>query len=106
VADQEQRYANCIEALTELKKEFDNLSVAHQHIVDDISSKLTEKQEEAQTKYTEFVKFKRLTSLAAENSRTGKPIPKKVGIVMECCAHISYNCFMVFRFKNNWKVRR
>ncbi|KAJ3012165.1 UNVERIFIED_CONTAM: Coiled-coil domain-containing protein 96 [Siphonaria sp. JEL0065] len=77
VADQEQRYANCMTALTSLRTEYESLNSSNQKIVNEYKVKLEEHTAEAFEKSEEFIKFKRSIALSAENSRTGKPIPPK-----------------------------
>ncbi|KAJ3064318.1 Coiled-coil domain-containing protein 96 [Podochytrium sp. JEL0797] len=77
VADQEQRYTNCMTSLTTLRTEYESLNGSNQKIVNEYKLKLEEHTAEAHEKSEEFVKFKRSTALSAENSRTGKGIPPK-----------------------------
>ncbi|KAI9333533.1 hypothetical protein DFJ73DRAFT_854122 [Zopfochytrium polystomum] len=78
VADQEQRYANCMSALAGLRTEYETLNATNQKVVNEYKVKLEERIAEAQEKSIEFNRFKRSIALSAENSRTGKPIPGKV----------------------------
>ncbi|KAJ1549263.1 Coiled-coil domain-containing protein 96, partial [Nowakowskiella sp. JEL0078] len=78
VADQEQRYANCMAALNELRTEYETLNTTNAKVVSEYKSKLEDRLSEATNKATEFTKFKRTTAVTAENSRTGKLIPAKV----------------------------
>ncbi|KAI8853550.1 hypothetical protein BC829DRAFT_439951 [Chytridium lagenaria] len=78
VTDQEQRYANCMSALSDLRSEFETLNSTNQKIVNEYKLRLEERILEAESKATEFVKYKRNIALGAENSRTGKPLPTKV----------------------------
>jgi hypothetical protein len=76
--DQEQRYANCMSALTSLRSEYETLNSTNQKVVNECKVKLEERITEANAKTTEFTKFKKGVAVAAENSRTGKPLPLKV----------------------------
>ncbi|KAI9208579.1 uncharacterized protein BJ171DRAFT_210604 [Polychytrium aggregatum] len=78
VADQEQRYANCMASLVELRKEYENINTSNSRIVNDYKIKLEERLGEAEARANEFAGFKRSTALSSENSRTGKSIPIKV----------------------------
>ncbi|KAJ3218967.1 Coiled-coil domain-containing protein 96 [Dinochytrium kinnereticum] len=78
VTDQEQRYANCMSALQDLRSEFESLNSTNQKVVNEYKLRLEERILEAESKATEFVKYKRNIALGAENSRTGKPLPTKV----------------------------
>ncbi|KAG5455822.1 MAG: hypothetical protein BJ554DRAFT_4626 [Olpidium bornovanus] len=79
VTDQEQRYANCIAALKDLKAELDALNTTNQKVESEHSARLEEKRQDTLLKAQEFIQFKRQVALAAENSRTGKPLqPKQV----------------------------
>ncbi|KAJ3102623.1 Coiled-coil domain-containing protein 96 [Phlyctochytrium planicorne] len=78
VTDQEQRYANCMSALQDLRNEFEMLNSTNQKVVNEYKLRLEERILEAESKATEFVKYKRTVALGAENSRTGKPLPTKV----------------------------
>ncbi|KAJ3126957.1 Coiled-coil domain-containing protein 96 [Physocladia obscura] len=90
VADQEQlyqgptiRYANCMTALSTLRTEYESLNSTNSKIVNEYKSKLGQHSLEASERGEEFVKFKRATALAAENSRTGKSIPTKTVAQLE-----------------------
>ncbi|KAI9341691.1 hypothetical protein BDR26DRAFT_836786 [Obelidium mucronatum] len=83
VADQEQRYANCMTALASLRAEYESLNSSNQKVVNEYKVKLEEHTAEAFEKSEEFIKFKRSIALSAENSRTGKPIPPKVFAQLE-----------------------
>ncbi|KAJ3193932.1 Coiled-coil domain-containing protein 96 [Irineochytrium annulatum] len=78
VTDQEQRYANCMAALQDLRAEFESLNSTNQKIVNEYKVRLEERILEAESKAAEFVKYKRGVALGAENSRTGKPLPVKI----------------------------
>ena len=77
VADQEQRFASCMSALTTLRSEYDSLNSTNQKIVDDCKQRLGERLAEADQRANEFSKYKRSVAQSAENSRTGKPIALK-----------------------------
>ncbi|KAI8619521.1 hypothetical protein BC830DRAFT_1203630 [Chytriomyces sp. MP71] len=77
VADQEQRYANCMTALAALRTEYESQNQSDAKIESEYKAKLEERSAEAREKSEEFIKFKRSVALAAENSRTGKNIPPK-----------------------------
>ncbi|KAI8799757.1 hypothetical protein BJ742DRAFT_116273, partial [Cladochytrium replicatum] len=83
VTDQEQRYAQCLSALNDLRSEHEILSSTNQRIANEYNQKLEERLAEATQKAMEFSKYKRSIALAAENSRTGKPIPAKVVDALE-----------------------
>ncbi|KAJ3288802.1 Coiled-coil domain-containing protein 96 [Rhizoclosmatium sp. JEL0117] len=83
VADQEQRYSNCMTALTTLRTEYESLNSSNQKIVNEYKVKLEEHTAEAFEKSEEFIKFKRTIALSAENSRTGKCIPPKTFAQLE-----------------------
>ncbi|KAI8839145.1 hypothetical protein BJ741DRAFT_547309 [Chytriomyces cf. hyalinus JEL632] len=83
VADQEQRYSNCMTALLTLRTEYESLNNTNAKIVNEYKAKLEEHSAEAHDKSDEFVKFKRTIALSAENSRTGKCIPPKTVAQLE-----------------------
>ncbi len=78
VSDQEQRYANCMNTLAELSKEFEAIDAQNQKTVNEYKAKLQEREEEASVKSKEFSQFKRKVTLEAINSRTGSSLPPKV----------------------------
>ncbi|KAJ3383388.1 Coiled-coil domain-containing protein 96 [Entophlyctis sp. JEL0112] len=77
VADQHQRYANCIASLMQLRTESDALTSTNSKIANEFKVKLEAHTQDAQERGEEFIAYKRSIALAAENSRTGKPIPAK-----------------------------
>ncbi|RKO93108.1 hypothetical protein BDK51DRAFT_11839, partial [Blyttiomyces helicus] len=83
VADQEQRYSNCMSALNDLRGEYEVLNTTNEKVVSEYKVRLEERIDEAVIKASEFTKFKRSVALAAENSRTGKLLPVKVVETLE-----------------------
>ncbi|KAI8917440.1 hypothetical protein BC831DRAFT_554130, partial [Entophlyctis helioformis] len=59
VSDQEQRYANCMSSLNELRAEYNSINVTNQKVVSEYKSKLEERVEEVTAKADEFWKYKR-----------------------------------------------
>jgi len=78
VTDQEKRYLGCMKGLSDLANQYLLINSINEKNVTELNVKLQEKIDEASTRTLEFTKFKRTAALAAENSRTGKPIPIKV----------------------------
>ncbi|KAI9184551.1 Katanin p60 ATPase-containing subunit A1 [Blastocladiella emersonii ATCC 22665] len=83
VTDQDQRYANIMTSLRQLREEYDVMERSNAQLADEYKAKLQEKKHEIADKTEEFRKFKRQVAVSAENSRTGKPIPLKVIEQME-----------------------
>nr|KAJ3414137.1 Coiled-coil domain-containing protein 96 [Polyrhizophydium stewartii] len=100
VSDQEQRYANCMSSLNELRAEYNTLNVTNQKIVSEYKSKLEERLEEVTAKADEFCKYKRTVALGAENSRTGKPLPVKVVEQLESTERKKENEVVAVRLEN------
>ncbi|KAH6561550.1 hypothetical protein BASA62_009746 [Batrachochytrium salamandrivorans] len=75
VSDQEQRYTNCMASLNELQAEYNLINSTNQNFVGDYKTKLEERLQEVTLKSNEFWNYKRVVSLSAENSRTGKTLP-------------------------------
>ncbi|KAJ3118471.1 Coiled-coil domain-containing protein 96 [Nowakowskiella sp. JEL0407] len=78
VSDQSQRYQNCLSSLQSLSQTYATLKQSNLSTLQEYKSKLLEKQAEVNEKSLEFIKYKRQIALSAENSRSGKSIPKKV----------------------------
>eukprot|EP00002_Diphylleia_rotans_P021843 TRINITY_DN4261_c0_g2_i1.p1 TRINITY_DN4261_c0_g2~~TRINITY_DN4261_c0_g2_i1.p1 ORF type:complete len:631 (-),score=212.53 TRINITY_DN4261_c0_g2_i1:818-2710(-) len=77
VQDQEQRYLKCLAGLDELRDELGKVKTQYDRASIELKSKVDEKDTKATEVRNQFMLFKREIALAAQNSRTGKPIPPK-----------------------------
>ncbi|KAJ8330091.1 hypothetical protein O5D80_001667 [Batrachochytrium dendrobatidis] len=100
VSDQEQRYANCMSSLNELRTEYNSINIANQKFIGEYKGKLEERLDEVTTKADEFWKYKRSIALDAENSRTGKPLPTKIVDQLESTERKKENEVVAVRLDN------
>jgi len=78
VTDQEQRYFKCLAQVNELRDELKRLQAQFDRTAMEMKRRLDDKETKAREIKEAFIDFKREILKAAENSRTGKPIPGKL----------------------------
>lgn len=100
MTDQEQRYQNVMNQLTELHDEAESIKVTNKKIASDYQQKLNEKLSEVNEKAEGFWEYKRTVALNAENSRTGKSLPDKVVEQLEATERKKENEVVNVRLEN------
>ncbi|KAJ3243853.1 Coiled-coil domain-containing protein 96, partial [Borealophlyctis nickersoniae] len=83
VTDQTLRYSTLMSHLSDLHTTHTTLHTTNTKTLTEYRSRLHDRLSEATAKHAEFRAFKRSVALGAENSRTGKPLPKKVVEALE-----------------------
>ncbi|ORZ27571.1 hypothetical protein BCR44DRAFT_1204777, partial [Catenaria anguillulae PL171] len=78
VTDQDQRFANVMTSLKQLRSEYDTMERMQQQVDQEFKAKLQDRKQEFSERSEEFRKYRRQVAVSSENSRTGKSIPLKV----------------------------
>lgn len=87
-------------SLNELRAEFNLINSTNKKIVSESKANLEERLVEVSAKAEEFSKYKRQIALAAENSRTGKPLPVKIVNQLESTEQKKENDVILVRLEN------
>merc|ERR1719240_2040258 len=76
--ESEKQYSDALNAILDTKSKLRHMQVEYDRAAYDLQTRLDEKEYKAKEIAESFREFKREIARGAENSRTGKPIPKRV----------------------------
>ena len=76
--ENEKRYLDCLTSVHETSQQLRRAQAQYDRIAMDLQGRLDEKEYKANEISESFAEFKREVAKGAENSRTGKPIPRRV----------------------------
>ncbi|ETV96738.1 hypothetical protein H310_10054 [Aphanomyces invadans] len=78
LVENEKRYYDCLKSVHEARAQLLTAQTQYDKIAMELQSRLDEKESKANEIQESFMEFKREVARSAENTRTGKPIPKRV----------------------------
>ncbi|KDO23736.1 hypothetical protein SPRG_10514 [Saprolegnia parasitica CBS 223.65] len=78
VVENEKRYYDCLNSVHEARVQLATAQTQYDRIAMELQARLDEKECKANEIHESFMEFKREVARSAENTRTGKPIPKRI----------------------------
>ncbi|OQR95886.1 xylulose kinase [Thraustotheca clavata] len=76
--ENEKRYYDCLNSVHEARVQLTTAQTQYDRIAMELQARLDEKECKANEIHESFMEFKREVARSAENTRTGKPIPKRI----------------------------
>ncbi|KAF0694885.1 Aste57867_14260 [Aphanomyces stellatus] len=78
LVENEKRYYDCLKSVHEARAQLLTAQTQYDRIAMELQARLDEKESKANEIQESFMEFKREVARSAENTRTGKPIPKRI----------------------------